>query len=597
MSSRDLHGKAILTAAVIVLLIVASWIFISRRASATVSCGETITNDVTLAQDLNCPEGVGFVVEGNGINVDLAGHTITGPGPGRRSWPVPTFESVGLRILGDNVTVRNGQISGFGTSILVRDARGAKVLSVETSGSYYGLYLFGGGGHAIMNSAVVDNVYGLTLFQSNDNMIRGNQLSRQTHHSPGGYGVYLSESSGNLLEHNTIEDNLNWGLWFSESSNNTIVRNNVINNDPQVSDNSGGNAWFDAERREGNYWSDYRGPDANGDGVGDVPYQIGGPGRAADLYPFINPNGWDQAGRVTRSIATPEPQPPAPPLAFVALNNGQIAIIDLAQQTLVKQLDANTTDGDLALSPDGERVYAISGDEVVTIDVETGEIVESYPIAGAVNLAATYDDKRLIISTEEGGVSIVLESGETQEQPKLENAVAILPSWKHNLALVATPRGTLNVLYMPGHHVPYEMPLEGTPEEVIDNPAGTQIYTVIKGRNKIYLYETEFFQPTGELPLGDIPSESASLALAPDGSRIYILDRSSGHLVSLDMATEEIEASFDLGAPAAGLAVSSEGDRLAVAGEDGNLVILDAQLNEVSQIPLDAQPIGITALR
>ena len=39
---------------------------------------------------------------------------------------------------------------------------------------------------------------------------------------------------------------------------------------------------------EGNYWSDYAGVDANGDGIGDTPYVILNGG--ADNYPLMTPH-------------------------------------------------------------------------------------------------------------------------------------------------------------------------------------------------------------------------------------------------------------------------------------------------------------------
>ncbi|MEM1590161.1 MAG: NosD domain-containing protein [Candidatus Bathyarchaeia archaeon] len=55
----------------------------------------------------------------------------------------------------------------------------------------------------------------------------------------------------------------------------TFYHNNFINNTIQVHSSTPvgkPNVWDNG--REGNYWSDYNGTDANGDGIGDTPYII-----------------------------------------------------------------------------------------------------------------------------------------------------------------------------------------------------------------------------------------------------------------------------------------------------------------------------------
>ena len=211
---------------------------------ATLSCGQEISESVTLANDLQC-DPIGLIVTGDNVVLDLGGHTISGPGPGRRAWPLPSFDVADIIVHGDNVTVRNGTLGASGIALLAEGASGGLFSGLRTAGNYYGIYLYEGGGHTVEGNAVRENVYGLHLQTSHGNRLYTNDLSVQTHHSPGGYGLYLYASNDNLIEGNTVQDNLNWGLWFSASTGNTIVRNNIIGNSPQVSDDTGGNLYHD----------------------------------------------------------------------------------------------------------------------------------------------------------------------------------------------------------------------------------------------------------------------------------------------------------------------------------------------------------------
>ena len=103
-------------------------------------------------------------------------------------------------------------------------------------------------------------------------------------------GISLS-SNNNIITGNTINSNNEYGIKLDYSSRiNYIYHNNFIDNTLNAYD-EGGNIWHKGYPSGGNYWDDYNSADNNGDGIGDIPYDIPG-GSNQDLYPFMEPYGW-----------------------------------------------------------------------------------------------------------------------------------------------------------------------------------------------------------------------------------------------------------------------------------------------------------------
>jgi len=76
-------------------------------------------------------------------------------------------------------------------------------------------------------------------------------------------------------------------IFVDSSNNNIIYHNNLINNFQNAND-SENNLWYNTILKEGNYWDDYNGTDANADGIGDTQYAIPG-GYNVDEYPLMIP--------------------------------------------------------------------------------------------------------------------------------------------------------------------------------------------------------------------------------------------------------------------------------------------------------------------
>lgn len=117
---------------------------------------------------------------------------------------------------------------------------------------------------------------GILLEYSNNSVITGNIIINTMD------GLSLLFSHNNTIISNTIKDN-EMGLFLGDSNSNTVYYNNLINNIEQAVTMGSQNTWDNGV--EGNYWSDYKGEDPNGDGIGDTPYVIDENNR--DNYPLM----------------------------------------------------------------------------------------------------------------------------------------------------------------------------------------------------------------------------------------------------------------------------------------------------------------------
>lgn len=141
---------------------------------------------------------------------------------------------------------------------------------------YSGIFLYRAVCTIIRNNILKNNSVGIQLQNgSNDSLVIDNLILDNTRP-----GIRLANNSnsnciiGNTLKNNTV------GVEVHSSSFNSFYHNNFISNKVYQARPLGGvsNTW------ENNYWSDYEGLDANGDGIGDTELPIW-----VDNHPLVEP--------------------------------------------------------------------------------------------------------------------------------------------------------------------------------------------------------------------------------------------------------------------------------------------------------------------
>jgi parallel beta-helix repeat protein len=216
----------------------------------------TLTGNINSASE-------GIWIARSNVVIDGAGFTLQGPGVsgGSNLKGVYLFEV-------SNITVKNLKVRSF----------------------HYGFYVNNASSNTFYWNDATNNVFdgfNVGFYASNNNMSWNNVSSNLR------YGIVIYQpTSNNLVTWNNIENNgwgtpLNYGILIY-SSGNTVHHNSFVNNAIQAGMGVSGfpNAWDNGYPSGGNYWSNYTGPDANGDGIGDTPYTIDSVNQ--DRYPLKN---------------------------------------------------------------------------------------------------------------------------------------------------------------------------------------------------------------------------------------------------------------------------------------------------------------------
>ncbi|MCK4736113.1 MAG: right-handed parallel beta-helix repeat-containing protein, partial [Methanophagales archaeon] len=217
-------------------------------------------------------------------------------------------ESSNYNSISSNIAVDNGN------GICISSSSGNKIYNNSASSNTYGIRLSSSSDNKITSNTASSNYYGIPLLESNNNTISSNnvfdsnsgislsssssnRISNNSASNNNYGGICLYSSSDNKIANNSASSN-NYGIRLDESNNN-LIYNNYFDNTNNAWDD-GNNVWNIAKTAGtniiygswlgGNYWSDYEGIDANGDGLGDtlLPYNSNGDILiGGDMHPLV----------------------------------------------------------------------------------------------------------------------------------------------------------------------------------------------------------------------------------------------------------------------------------------------------------------------
>lgn len=213
--------------AILALVIITGPVY--NADAQTITCGQEITQSVTLESDLNCMDSGtdGILIGANNIVLDCAGHTITGP--------VSSSAMTGLTgitlVHANGVTVKNCHVVYFDNGFVVRSNSSNNTLvsdKADNNGNY-GFYITSNSnGNQITNGQASHNGgYGFIIESgSSKNQFDNNLSSGNTR---AGF-VALTGTTDNTFENDTSYENLQDGFIISSSSGDVLKSSQAIGN-------------------------------------------------------------------------------------------------------------------------------------------------------------------------------------------------------------------------------------------------------------------------------------------------------------------------------------------------------------------------------
>ena len=238
--------------------------------------------------NITVPKNAGQVILANCIECDVSGLNISN-----------TYAAIEL-IYCDGIIVKSNLLMNNTHGVFALFSVGISIIENKVKSGTYGIFLYGVNFTNIMSNEIFRNQFGIYLMGASNNMIIKNKIENND------IGIQListppilggpppTPSNQNKIIRNNIQNNTigifiphKYRFWGIPSEKNLICENNFIGNRVHANDSWGGN--FFNSTKIGNYWDDYTGFDEDGDGTGDIPYEIPGGGGSKDYKPAMKP--------------------------------------------------------------------------------------------------------------------------------------------------------------------------------------------------------------------------------------------------------------------------------------------------------------------
>jgi len=272
-------------------------------------------------------------------------------------------------------------------------------------------------------------------------------------------------------------------------------------------------------------------------------------------------------------------------------NSNSISVIDLATNTVIRNISVGNSPHDLKISQSQETLYSTDTDSgtISIINTTTNTLIKQVLTDATVHGITIFDDT-LYVGDVYGGKVLVINDGVVKGEIKVGSGpeyLEVSPNGK--FLYVANLWSPISVVDLEQKKVIKEINSGKTPHGLSFTNDGSRLFIVNMKSNTLSIIDAEKHEIIKTIAVGERPEY---VALTPDESLAYVTNLGSDTISIIDTRSLEVVNEIQVGDGPHGIAFSSDGDFVYVSNMNGNdvSVIATASNEIVATIPVGIQP-------